>query len=363
MSGVDIYENLRQQIDKSPRMRMPKTKEIIEILKLRFTPEEAEIATYLPSDYYGAASAEEVAEASGKDVEYVREKLESMLENGSIYWLDIEGEDRYCLMPIFGFFEIPFADGKKDPETRKLAGLWDDFFKKDCDKALWSSEYRWARVLPATTKTIEIGEKIKPQPEFLTWENVREYVKAAEEHGRKMALVQCSCRNAFQNCEKPVDACIAFGSAANFFLHRGKAIKEVNADEVIDVLRRNVEAGLVLMTSNMQYGQDFICSCCTCCCGILRSLVEFKSPRVLVKSNFIPVRNADECTECGNCIEICQFDAWDDDLNWIEERCIGCGVCEVDCPVEAIKMEKAKEDIPEKGPYNAWKKVIETRVE
>ena len=81
-----------------------------------------------------------------------------------------------------------------------------------------------------------------------------------------------------------------------------------------------------------------------------------------MESNFVPVRNEDECTECGTCIEICPFDAWDEDLNWIEERCIGCGVCEINCPVEAITIEKVKDVIPEKGPYDAWKKVIETKI-
>ena len=40
----DVYERLRRKIDSSPFLRLPKSEEIIEILKLRFTVEEAEIA-------------------------------------------------------------------------------------------------------------------------------------------------------------------------------------------------------------------------------------------------------------------------------------------------------------------------------
>ena len=79
------------------------------------------------------------------------------------------------------------------------------------------------------------------------------------------------------------------------------------------------------------------------------------------KSNFIPVRDESECNECGICIEKCQFNAWDEDLNFIEESCVGCGVCEVNCPVDAITMEKIREEVPAKNPYEAWKNVEKTR--
>ena len=62
MSSEDIYERLRRKIDSSPFLRLPKSEEIIEILKLRFTPEEAEIALHLPCNYFEAISAEEAAE-------------------------------------------------------------------------------------------------------------------------------------------------------------------------------------------------------------------------------------------------------------------------------------------------------------
>ena len=111
----DIYEKLRRKIDESPFLRLPRSEEIIEILKLRFTPEETEIALHLPCNYFEAMSAEEVAEKSGKEVKYVREVLERLVKKGSIFWLRREGVDRYSLMPVFGFFEIPFSDGRRGP--------------------------------------------------------------------------------------------------------------------------------------------------------------------------------------------------------------------------------------------------------
>ncbi|MFW6113393.1 MAG: ATP-binding protein, partial [Actinomycetota bacterium] len=356
MNQEDIYERLRKNIDASPRMSMPASEEIMEILRIRFSPEEVKVAVHLPADYYQAATAAEIAESSGMDKGFVESQLESMLDKGSIFWLNVGGEDRYCLMPIFGFFEIPFADGKEDLETRRLAELWDKYFSGKGSDALSVSEYKWARVLPATTKTVMVEEDVGFQPEILTWENVKEYLRAAEEHGRKLALVKCSCRVAFQNCDNPVDACIAVGSAAKYFLKRNKALRELDTEQALEVLRRNVEAGLVLTTNNMQYGFDFICSCCTCCCGILRSMVEWKKMNVLERSNFLPERYEDLCTECQICVEKCQFDAWDEDLVLQEDKCIGCGVCEVNCPEGAIVMKKVDERVPAKGPSDAWRK-------
>lgn len=362
MNQEDVYEKLRRNIDMSPRMSMPASGEIMEILRLRFSPQEAEVAVHIPADYYQAATAAELAAASGLDEAFVKEQLQSMLDKGSIFWLDVAGEERYCLMPIFGFFEIPFADGRTDPEARRLAELWDRYFGSKGSDALSVSEYKWARVLPATRKTVIVEEEVSFQPKVLAWENVREYLKEAEKHGRKMALVKCSCRVAFQNCDKPVDACIAVGSAAKFFLKRNKALKELDADQALGVLRRNLEEGLVLTTNNMQYGFDFICSCCTCCCGILRSMVEWRKINVLETSNFLPTRDGDKCTQCGICVDICQFKAWDDQLDLQKDNCVGCGVCEVNCPEAAITMKKVADKTPEKGPYDAWKKVAETRL-
>jgi len=48
------------------------------------------------------------------------------------------------------------------------------------------------------------------------------------------------------------------------------------------------------------------------------------------------------CAECKKCIQFCKFDAIDEDINIIKESCEGCGVCELVCPVYAIKMKERK---------------------
>ena len=60
-------------------------------------------------------------------------------------------------------------------------------------------------------------------------------------------------------------------------------------------------------------------------------------------SGYIAKINQNECTDCGNCQDICRFNAFQfsngkfviDSLN-----CEGCGYCARICPTEAISMEE-----------------------
>ena len=51
---------------------------------------------------------------------------------------------------------------------------------------------------------------------------------------------------------------------------------------------------------------------------------------------------SDECTNCGECENLCRFEAISNsssDIKIDPIRCEGCGVCEYVCPVDAIKLE------------------------
>jgi len=45
------------------------------------------------------------------------------------------------------------------------------------------------------------------------------------------------------------------------------------------------------------------------------------------------------CTECGDCIELCRFDAISSDFIVDSISCEGCAVCSYACPMEAVQME------------------------
>ena len=63
----------------------------------------------------------------------------------------------------------------------------------------------------------------------------------------------------------------------------------------------------------------------------IKETIEFSGLKIAEKDN-------EKCTDCGECLKHCRFNAIDEDYNIINQRCEGCGVCEFVCPSEAIQL-------------------------
>ena len=126
-------------------------------------------------------------------------------------------------------------------------------------------------------------------------------------------------------------------------------------------------------TINIQDTSAFICNCCPCCCGFLKSVKELRNYGAIAKSNFAPKIDRSLCTLCEKCMEICPMEAiyhhWphsddlSDDMMVIrEDLCIGCGVCASNCPNEAITLEKVRDVVPFKTQAEMEQKIREKRI-
>jgi len=64
------------------------------------------------------------------------------------------------------------------------------------------------------------------------------------------------------------------------------------------------------------------------------------SPEIKLQTDFkgggIAIIDKDKCSECGQCIELCRFNAISDDFIVDKIDCEGCGVCVDFCPEQAI---------------------------
>lgn len=70
------------------------------------------------------------------------------------------------------------------------------------------------------------------------------------------------------------------------------------------------------------------------------------APEIIKRSSFqgggVAAINSGKCTECGVCVDLCRFDAIDEDFEVDEIQCEGCGVCVDFCPETAIDFPVKK---------------------
>jgi NAD-dependent dihydropyrimidine dehydrogenase PreA subunit len=335
----DLFNKIGYGGRKGPEMRA--------LLKSLFNEDEARTALNL-SPFAPEAPAR-VAERMGEDPDLMARRLDEMADKGLIYSSSRGGENWYKTIQLVpGIFELQFMKGEVNDRTKKLARLFDDLHKASVPKKDDAASplaggpgTHFARVIPIE-KTIEQGTEIFP------FEEAKKYVEAAD----TITVSVCYCRHEHRlldrGCRFPDDVCLQFGAFAKFVKERGFG-REITREEALDVLKRSADAGLIHTSSNTREQIDFICNCCTCCCGILAGVSRFGAPVRSLSSNYEVAVDSELCTACGECVETCQMNAvaLDDDLPEFDlDRCIGCGVCVHLCPSDALTL-KSRSDFVE----------------
>jgi ferredoxin len=149
------------------------------------------------------------------------------------------------------------------------------------------------------------------------------------------------------------------------FISKGFA-REITKEEAFNILKKAEEDGLVLQPGNSQ--RPFaMCTCCGCCCGLLSNQNKLIDPAKFFATNFYAEVDPDLCVGCGICEERCNMDAIliEDDVSQVDKnRCIGCGVCVPTCTAEAIKLLKKEEEIvPPKNTAATYRAIMDKKAE
>jgi ferredoxin len=179
------------------------------------------------------------------------------------------------------------------------------------------------------------------------------------ENPGSIVLGTCPCRSAAPDpCLPPGerDVCMFLGDPwASFMDEQNDTYHRISQEQAAKVLEDCHARGFV-HTAYFEHAAgnrlDAICNCCSCCCMGVRmwNLLEGKLP-LLAPSGYV-AEVGDDCNGCGLCADgLCNFSAIslseDGQTAVIDmEKCMGCGVCEDQCPVEALHLrrEPAKGD-------------------
>jgi ferredoxin len=186
---------------------------------------------------------------------------------------------------------------------------------------------------------LPIYEEIQLKNTVLNLDSVKRYLIKAE----KIAVMDCSCRTKRKHCESPVDNCLTLNDAADKFVKKGFA-REVSVGEALKIVEEAHEAGLVPMAyirtdTPKPEGVNFICNCCSCCCGTFGVSLNLGKNIHLLKSIATTTTDDPRCTSCGICVDRCNFGARkvvEGKLKYDKDLCFGCGLCVSVCPSKAI---------------------------
>lgn len=326
---TDVYKRLAEHLDRLPG-GYPSTESGVElkILKKLFTEEEAHIAAALTMMPEAAAI---IAKRLKTDTDSLIAKLDEMSGKGLIFKLEKKMPLYMAAQFVIGIWEYHVND--LDPQLIQYFNEYVPYIAK-----------QWADHPTNQLRVIPISKSVPSQIKVMPYEAADEIIRKQS----KIVVAPCICRKehhmAGKGCDYPIDVCLVFGSGAYYYEKNGLG-RNIDKEEALEILQKGIEAGLVLQPGNAKKAMN-ICMCCGCCCQVLKNLKELPNPAQSVNSSYYAVVEDDQCIGCGICEERCHMDAITvDDVARIDlNRCIGCGVCIPTCEAQALSLSAKPSD-------------------
>lgn len=325
-----VYESLAAHLDRLPA-GFPRTETGVEIriLKRLFSPEEAQLAQLLTPK---PETPEAIAARAGLDPEELSVKLQEMSRKGLIFRIRKGDQVRYMAAQfVIGIWEYHVND--LDPELiRDVNEYLPHYFKQP------------HQLTTGQLRTIPIPTALSADQAVMPYEEARRIIAEQD----LLLVAPCICRREHEmmgkGCGRPTESCLVFGPGAEYYHENGLG-RFIDHEEALRILADAERAGLVLQPSNARKVVN-ICTCCGCCCQILKNLKALPNPARYVASNFVAHIDADLCIGCCACLERCQMDAIrvEDEVATLDSsRCIGCGLCVPTCTAQAITLRSKPE--------------------
>ncbi len=356
MATESVYHRLQKHIDNMP-VAFPATESGVELrlLKHLFTPEEAEFALHLSALPEPLEKIHSRAKKAGISLDELEEGLNRLAQKGAIVKAKVKGKPHFSkAMLAIGMFEF-----QVDRLTKEFHSDMIQYMEGDFGEAFHTKKTSQMRTIP-------IREDVVLDRLIGTYDGAKELVMGSK---GPFAVINCVCRQGMDLQEQPCrlseirETCLLMGEFAQKVIGAGNG-RKLSKEEMIGILERADEVGMVLQPQNTQ-DPSFICCCCGCCCGVLVSVKKLPRPAEYFDTNYYAEVDGDLCTECGTCADRCEMDAisYADEVASVDLlRCIGCGLCVSTCPDGAIQLyRKTETKTPPKSQDALYQKIMMER--
>lgn len=338
--STDVYQQLARRLDETPNGFTPTASGVeLRLLAKIFTPAEAQLASVMTLH---AEPSADIALRAGVDAREAHRTLKDMALKGLARFRKGERQLLFALEPfVVGFYEAQLPRMDKD-----LAMLFEQYFLESRGGA--------APVEPSVHRIIPVQESIPHQITIFPYEQASRILESAKAWGVRDCICRVQQKLIGKGCDRPVEVCLTLAPVEGAFDH-SQVDRAITKEEALQILRQAENAGLVHSTGNYTNGIGYICNCCTCCCGVMRAVVEFSFPQAVARSDFYAVVDQDLCVGCSDCIIRCQFNAIslvDAKARVDYQRCMGCGLCASACLIEGIHLERRVAGETEPIPQN-----------
>ncbi len=331
MSNKDIYESLLDMYAVVPGI--PEIADsLMEVLRLQFTPEEADLAVKVG---FRGGNLNRIHEKTGIERENLKKMLNTMADKGTMWISPGEEDPRYKTIGIGGpgLIETGGWGNVRFPHSVQLMKA---LHRLEVDFAVKSLPVLG---FPVRVWTTPAALPIDANPD----ENVVERIKEAGYWG----VSTCSCRlphwiaDPGNHCNHLLETCLFMVDMARWGVEHGMC-RVISCDDAIELIRRCNEDGLV----HTYDPDDFICNCCSDCC-VFHIGIRETGAKLLQPSEFVAQIDDSTCSACSTCADRCPFGAIqvDEYASVDAEKCLGCGVCFPTCTTGSVKfVRRSKND-------------------
>lgn len=274
------------------------------ILEPVVTDEMAEVA--LGMEFRVRMNAEQIAKASGKDIETTKRCLYELADAGVCFVNTIDGVDVFWYDSwIPGIMEMMVNHPTNPYKYPQIAAAFEAYGRIRGPKSSGAFP-----VGVGLMRVIPVEKAIDGNSRACSYEEVSKYLDDAH----MFSVSNCSCRTSREilgeGCgHLKEDMCIQLDHAAEYYIRTGRG-REITRQEADEIIRRAEENGLVHQIPNTDGSgkTHAICNCCGCGCYALRTSTMFKN-NDMSRSNYVAKVDKEKCVACGQCAENCPMNA------------------------------------------------------